>query len=659
MTGTLGTLLPVAVATLRKRWLGFAGSFVALALGVALISASGLLVSTTMGIDNPDPAAPSLKKLLTFMAGMSGFVSVFVVASTFAFAVAGRRRETALLRAVGATPRQVRLLVLGEALVVSVVASLAGALLGLAVAPLFARWLVAQGAAPEGFTVHPAAGPLLIAAAVEVAVALLGAYAAARRAGRVRPVEALGDAVVDRKVMTLGRWLWAVAYLALFATVLTLFATMPAPMQRDPQLRDPQNMPVWSLLVDVLAILAIALFAPVLVPSLVRLLTLPVPLAKGAVGLLARQNALAAVRRTVSTATPVFLVVGLTGTVVGSTTSFGDARTAQARAALRAQYVVEAEDGAGLAPGALAHLKALPGAQTTAVTSTLVAGLGGGADRGTGQEAATTGATAIDGDAAATWNLPVEDGSLDGLAGNAVAVSGDLAKANGWQVGDTLSAGLADGTAVKLRLVALVRTPLSLSEVLLPYAPVAAHLAGARPATAYVRTGPGAPAPELSSADGAVVTPAAEWGRGDDDPHARYDWIAMMAILGPALLYALIAIVNTMMMSTGDRLRDFATLRLTGGNDRQVLSMVGVEALLTTATATALALLVTVATQATTTALINQRILHGGTSLSLSLPWTALAGSAAVGLLLALVSSLLPARLALRARALDLASTKQ
>lgn len=100
----ISLLVPVAVATLRRRWLGFAGSFVALTLGVALISATGLLVSTSAGLQNSDPSAPSLKKLLTFMAGMSGFVSVFVVASTFAFAVAGRRRETALLRAVGATP---------------------------------------------------------------------------------------------------------------------------------------------------------------------------------------------------------------------------------------------------------------------------------------------------------------------------------------------------------------------------------------------------------------------------------------------------------------------------------------------------------------------------------------------------------------------------
>ncbi|CAM5598113.1 ABC transporter permease [Streptomyces xanthochromogenes] len=654
--GTFGLLIPVAVATLRKRWLGFIGSFVALTLGVALIAAAGLLVSTSAGLENNDPSAPSLKKLLTFMAGMSGFVSVFVVASTFAFAVAGRRRETALLRAVGATPRQIRSLVLGEAVVVSLVASVCGALLGLGVAPLFARWLVSRGAAPEGFTVDAGAGPLLVAAAVEIVVAVLGAYAAARRAGRVRPVEALGDAAVDGRVMTLGRWLWAIGYLAVFATVLLLFTTMPAAMQHDPQLRDPQNMPVWSLLIDVMAIMAIALFAPLLVPPLVRLLTLPVPLASGAVGLLARQNALKAVRRTVSTATPMFLVIGLTGTVVGSTLTFGDARSLQSRAALNAQYVVEPTSGPTLPAAAVGALRALPGARTTTVRTTLLTGLDGGNSGSSGATSGTVSATAIDGDATTTWKLPTGAGSLDRLTGSTVAVSEGLARSNGWQVGDRLTASLADGAPATLTLVALVKTPLSLSEVLLPYAVVAGHLTGdPQPTAAYVSTRQGT-APEAA---GAKVTPAAQWGSGDNDPRARSDWIAMIAILGPALLYALIAIVNTMMMSTGDRLRDFATLRLTGGNDRQVLSMVGVEAVLTAATATVLALLVTTGTQAATLMLINRRILDAGSPLTLGLPWPAIGAAAAAGLALALVSSLVPARLALRTRALDLAGSRQ
>ncbi|MEV4181850.1 FtsX-like permease family protein, partial [Streptosporangium canum] len=164
------TLLPVAAATLRRRWTGFAGAFVALTLGVALISAVAALVINVP--DNTDPQGPSLAKILQFMAGMGGFVAIFVVAGTFAFAVAQRRRETALLRAIGATPGQVRLLILAESLVIGLLSAVAGCLLGLIMAPAMAAWLTAQGLAPGGFAPSTSPAPLLLAALAGVAVAL-------------------------------------------------------------------------------------------------------------------------------------------------------------------------------------------------------------------------------------------------------------------------------------------------------------------------------------------------------------------------------------------------------------------------------------------------------------------------------------------------------
>ncbi|MER5780582.1 ABC transporter permease [Streptomyces mobaraensis] len=695
-------LLPVAAASLRKRWTAFAGSFVALALGVALIGATGLLTEAAADIESPDPAAPSLKKLLTFTAGVSGFVSVFVVASTFAFAVAARRRETALLRAVGATPRQVGGLVLGEALLVALVASGCGALLAPVLAPLLADWLVRRGVAPDGFSAPTTSGPLLTAVAVEVVVALLGAWAAARRAGRVRPTEALGQAAVDRGRTTVGRMLWAVLALAVAVTVPLLLAAMPEPLRRDPQLRDPRNLPDWALVCDLLAITTVALLAPLLVPPLVRLLTLPVRLSAGAVGLLARQNALTAVRRTVSTATPVFLIVALAGSVVGSTAAFAEARDEQTRAALRAEYVLEADGPNGIPPefpvpepegdrdedadaaggaagkggsgradggrlGAFGRMGGHDrmGLYVSAVADTPLTGLDGGSGDAAAGAAVTT-ATVVDGDITRAWELPAQAGSLADLRGpGTVAVSTGLAKSRHWRLGDRLTAGLADGTKATLRVVAVVRTPLSLSEVLVPYAAVAGHDRSLRADTAYVATDSRASvsfAFETGSGGkgtgGVRVTPAGEWTGGNDSPQNRYLWIALAAILGPAVLYALIAVVNTMVMSTGDRLRDFATLRLTGGSDRQVLGMVAGEAVLTTATAAALGLLVTLVTQATTAWLYN-RWIDGAAVPALRLPWAVTCAAAGTCLVLALLASLVPARLALRGRALDAAGGRE
>ncbi|WP_030240873.1 FtsX-like permease family protein [Streptomyces sp. NRRL S-350] len=654
-------LLPLAAVSLRRRWPAFVGSFVALALGVAVMSAAGVLLNTTMGEDSL-PGAPSLHKLVGFMAAMAGFVSVFVVSSTFAFAVAQRRQETAMLRAVGATPRQVRALVLGEALVVALASAVSGCAIGLAVAPAIAAWLVDQGAAPTGFHAEPALLPLLLAASGGLVVALLGAYAASRRAGRVRPVEALDEVAVDKKVMPVIRWVAAILFLGVFGYTLQTFISMPASMLADPQSRDPDSTPQWALLFDVMAVLAVVLIAPVLVPPLVRLFTSLVPLLPGAAGLIARQNALAAIRRTVSTATPVFLVIGLAGSVVGGTVAFSDAMAAQGRAALKAGYVIEPSDGQEVPADALRGLSALPDARLTTATTVRFDGLSTpdqqpAPGRPTDLPIPEDG-LAVDGDLRTAWNLTAEAGSLDDLHGRTVAVSGDMAKVFGWHVGDVLNARLADGTQEQLRLVVQVHHLLPhLPEIVVPREAVPGR---STVSVAYLGTG-ASPEQVTTALGGSAVraTTGTAWIGAHNDRTTKNSWIAMLAILGPALLYALIAIVNTMMMSTGDRLRDFATLRLTGGTRRQVLRVVAVETLLVVATAAALGLVVTLVTQYATVLLIGNRILDAAQPAAFDLPWATLAGSTAICLALALLSSLAPARLALRARPLDLATTRQ
>lgn len=482
----------------------------------------------------------------------------------------------------------------------------------------------------------------------------------------MRPVEALGEVAVDKKVMPPIRWVLALLYLGVFGYTLQTFIAMPASMLADPTSRDPSTTPQWALLFDVMAVLAIVLLAPVLVPPLVRLFTALVPLLPGAAGLIARQNALAAIRRTVSTATPVFLVIGLAGSVVGGTVAFSDAMAAQGRAALKAGYVVEpGGSGGGAIPAdALHRLAALPGARLTTAATVQVTGLTDQIQRPAPGRPSDLpipeSGLAVDGDLRAAWNLTVDDGSLADLHGHTVAVSADMARVFGWQVGDTLNATFADGTSQPLRLVAQVHHLLpQLPEIVLPREAVTGQ-AAVNVAYLGVAAGTGPAAVTAALGDPAVTaTPGAAWVDAQNAQTTRNGWIAMLAILGPALLYALLAIVNTMMMSTGDRLRDFATLRLTGGTRRQVLRVVAVETLLVVATAAALGLIATALTQYATVLLIENRILDATQHAAYRLPWSALGGSAAVCLVLALTASLVPARLALRTRPLDLVAGRQ
>src|SRR5262249_21549608 len=151
--------------------------------------------------------------LLGVTSGLAGFVAIFVVAGTFAYAVAARRRELGLLRTVGATPRQARRLGRGGAAGAGVAAALAGGALAIVSAGPFARWLARAGFAPHDFTAHFILWPLAAASGAGLLIALAGAFVAARRAGRVRPAEALREAAVDHGTMPLTRWLAGLAAL--------------------------------------------------------------------------------------------------------------------------------------------------------------------------------------------------------------------------------------------------------------------------------------------------------------------------------------------------------------------------------------------------------------------------------------------------------------
>ncbi|MEH0531037.1 ABC transporter permease [Streptomyces stelliscabiei] len=221
------------------------------------------------GHEREAEALVAVNSLLGTAGGVTTFVSVFVTASTFAFVVALRRREFGLLRMAGATPGQVRRLLLGEALAVGVVASGAGCALGAWGAPVLVRELVDGGVAPTWFAVPDAVvWPYHVAFWTGVSVALAGAWAAARRAGRIGPAEALREASVDTGVLPLSR---RVLGAALLAGGLGLLAwkvgTDPADLlKRKTYTTQPM-----------LLVTAAAALAPLLVRPVVRLLGAALP----------------------------------------------------------------------------------------------------------------------------------------------------------------------------------------------------------------------------------------------------------------------------------------------------------------------------------------------------------------------------------------------
>ncbi|MGR7003177.1 FtsX-like permease family protein [Yinghuangia aomiensis] len=137
----------------QRRYADLAGSFATLVLGVAIVAMMLLALAssaTAEGSGDDSDALTTTNALTGTAVGTTTFAAIFVVASTFSFAVARQRREFALLRSIGATPRQIRRIVMREALAVSLPAGVLGCVLGRLAAEPFVAWLGDAGLAPSG-----------------------------------------------------------------------------------------------------------------------------------------------------------------------------------------------------------------------------------------------------------------------------------------------------------------------------------------------------------------------------------------------------------------------------------------------------------------------------------------------------------------------------
>ncbi|MEU3707543.1 FtsX-like permease family protein [Streptomyces anulatus] len=596
---------------------------------------------------DPDPdrdarALVSVNALLGTAAGITLFVSAAVVASTFSFAVAQRRREFGLLRTAGATPGQIRRTVCAEAVLIGVLASAAGVWLGSGGAPLLVGRMTEAGLAPPWFALGDASWPLHTAFWTGVFVATAGALVSCHRAGRTAPTEALREAAVDSRVMPASRWV---------AAVLVLLAGL--------------GLPALALAVDpgdllgrksyitrpMLLVVGCALLAPVLVRPVGRLLTwLPARL-PGATGVLVRENTAAGVRRTAAVAAPVLITVALAATLTGTVATLEEARAVEVRTATTADFVVTSgQEGRPLAPAFEERARAVEGAVVSVSRSTAVTVL----EEDTAL--VTSEARAVDpARLAAVSELPVTAGRLSDLDDDAIVVNEEWLTT---RVGDRVTVWLGDGRKASLRIAAVLATGTGDNGVYV----TRRNAGGAGVDRIDVKVAEGADRRAVAAAlhtagaaTGTRVTTRAEWlaanGPGPDDPTRT----GLRMILGIALLCTATALANTLVMATSDRVRDLAVLRLAGATAPQVLRLVAAEAVVAVGVGAVLGGVV---------AAVNLLVVWGalvllGVMSAVVVPWGTLGLVVAAAALLAAVSAVLPASLALRTRPVELAGARE
>ncbi|MET9932218.1 MULTISPECIES: ABC transporter permease [unclassified Streptomyces] len=591
--------------------------------------------------DRDAEALTAMNAMFGTAGGVTGFVSVFVVASTFAFAVAQRRREFGLLRTAGATPGQIRRMVLHEALAVGVLASAAGCVLGSHAAPELVGWAVDENLAPRWFTLGDHTWPYHLAFWTGLLVALCGVLAASWRAGRTGPAEALREASVDARPMTRGRLLCGAALLvAAAATLVLALVTDPGGLlQRKTYVSRPM-----------LLITAVALLAPLLVRPLVRLIAwLPARL-PGAGGMLVRENAAAGVRRTAAVAAPVLVTVALAGSLLGATATLDGARATEVRERTAADFVVAPAGGAGFDGATLRRLRAVPGAEVSASSSSAVYVLEEGVALVRSDARA-----AEPGPLAATTRLPLAAGRADDLDDDSIIVNEEWEKRT---VGERVDVWLGDGTRKSLRIAAVMTVGTGDNGVYVtprnaPAAPVdrvdvrLAHGADASTVADGLRRA-------VRASGGEVLTGEA-WVRAMRPETDRTTRMGFFLVLGIALLYTGVSLANTMVMATSDRVRELAALRLAGATGGQVLRLVGAEALTVVAVGGLLGALVAGLD------LVGMWSALGLLSVwtPIEVPWATLGAVLGTCAVLAVISAVVPAGLALRRGAVELAGTRE
>ncbi|MFJ5921299.1 FtsX-like permease family protein [Kitasatospora sp. NPDC092948] len=517
--------------------------------------------------------------------GLAVCVAVFVVVATFAFATEQRRRELALLRLVGAAPRQVRRMVLGEAALIGTAAALLGcALAPLAVGPL-RGWMLRHDVAPSWFTVPLSPLPLLVAFALGLAAALAGSAATLVRVSVIRPAEALRDSAVERRGRVPLRLLLGGALLIGAVVAGVVIA------RTEPYLA--ANVRKYQV-VPVLYVGAFALLAPVLLPPLVRVLTWPLGRSAKAGPMLVRESVLTERRRTAATVAPIVLAVGLVGTLLTVQQSADAAVLARQRQEVHATDVVLPPPGT---TGVAERLAALPGAVVTPVTSLNVK-IGTAA----GEQLDSLRVQAVPATAfGRTFTPPVRAGSLSGLPEDFLVIDEHAAESDGIAVGDHLVALLPTGDRVPVVVAAVVARGLGGDDAYL-----SASLTGAVPPSLLYVDGSQPPSIERALAGtGVRVTTRAAMLAAERAKAAEQADNAAVVILGIALAYSLISVAGTLAMAVAGRRKEFAVLGLAGAVRGQIVGVAVAEAAVAVLAGTLLAAAATALAAVTQHAALN------------------------------------------------------
>jgi len=522
--------------------------------------------------ENQDAIRQGLSFFNTFLlifAIVALVVGAFIIYNTFSIIVAQRSREMALMRAIGASRRQVLGSVLIEAVVVGLVAAFVGLAVGIAFAIGLRELLVVAGIDIPATGLVVAARTAIVSLVVGVGVTVFSAVAPARREKSIPPIAALRDVAHDESSSSAARIVSGLVVLALGVGLLLL--GLYGETGNDGPL---VGLGILALFVGVFVL------GPVFARPLSAGIGWPLPRFRGMAGTLARENAMRNPKRTSATAAALMIGVGL----VSFITIFADSTKASIDQLVDDSFIGDfvIDSGSfgfgGLSPDLAPRLDELPEVGVATGLRFSVAEVDGSSTFLVGIDAAR---------AIEIVDIGIVEGQATDLGAEEIAVLDRVAEDNGWTIGSTVPVRFVQTGTVDLTVAVIYENGALAGDYVLGIEAFEANTAEQFDAQIYVVRAPGTTAEEARAAITPIVDEYANATLQDltefkEAQSAQINQLLNLiyALLGLAIIIALMGIANTLALSIFERTRELGLLRAVGMTRSQMRSTVRWESVI-------------------------------------------------------------------------------
>ena len=513
-----------------------------------------------------------INTILLVIAGVAVFVGAFIIQNTFRIIVAQRTRELAMLRAVGATGRQVMVMVAIEALIVGVVASA----VGIAAGVLIASGLKAAFSA-FGFGI-PAGGivilgrTVIVGLVVGVVVTVFSALLPARKAARVPPVAAMREVVHSSRA--LGRRITTGVVVSLIGVALVLLGLFV----------DIDNAISVVGFGALIAFIGVSVLAPLVARAFARTFGRPLPRFFGVVGRLAQENAMRRPRRTAATASALMIGVALVSVIA----VFSASAKAGVAAVFEDDFTTDLQVRlggfvdpriTGLSPAISDDLRELDELE---VVSRMRIG-----EYRTRADGPVEFLLGVDGALDRVTSLEMVSGSYGDMGpGTALLLDTEAAEL-GVERGDSFMIQVPSGEEIELEVAGIFESDALGVPLMVPLQTYEEHLEFRLDRFVLILKADGVTEAEARAAVDVVAAdfPNVEVTNTEElisDIEAQIDSLLnlLVVLLGFAIIIALLGIVNTLVLSVSERRREIGLLRAVGMERRQVKRMIRWESVL-------------------------------------------------------------------------------